>query len=147
MKAELLVYQVGILTYWFKPAYGLLLLNTASFNPGITANDSGLLTLLIDDDKLMGIFSERDYARKIILKGKNSHETLVKEIMTENVISVSPDDNIEKCMELMSEKKIRHLPVMKEDKVVGVISITDVVTAIIAIQKETISHLHEYISQ
>ncbi|MEO6718704.1 MAG: CBS domain-containing protein [Ferruginibacter sp.] len=103
--------------------------------------------LIIDDDKMMGIFSERDYARKIILKGKNSHETLVKEIMTENVISVTPDDNIEKCMELMSEKKIRHLPVMKDDRVVGVISITDVVTAIIAIQKETISHLHEYISQ
>jgi CBS domain-containing protein len=103
--------------------------------------------LIMEDDKLLGIFSERDYARKIILKGKNSHETLVNEIMTENVISVSPDDNIDRCMELMSEKKIRHLPVMKDDKVTGVISITDVVTAIIAIQKETISHLHEYISQ
>ena len=103
--------------------------------------------LIMDDEKLLGIFSERDYARKIILKGKNSHETLVQEIMTENVISVSPDDNIDKCMELMSERKIRHLPVIKDNKVVGVISITDVVTAIIAIQKETISHLHEYISQ
>ena len=103
--------------------------------------------LIMDDEKLLGIFSERDYARKIILKGKNSHETLVQDIMTENVISVSPDDNIDKCMELMSERKIRHLPVIKDNKVVGVISITDVVTAIIAIQKETISHLHEYISQ
>ena len=103
--------------------------------------------LIMEDGKLLGIFSERDYARKIILKGKNSHETLVKEIMTENVISVSPDDNIERCMELMSGKKIRHLPVVKGDTVTGVISITDVVTAIIAIQKETISHLHEYISQ
>ena len=103
--------------------------------------------LIMEDGKLLGIFSERDYARKIILKGKNSHETLVKEIMTENVISVSPDDNIERCMELMSGKKIRHLPVVKDDTVTGVISITDVVTAIIAIQKETISHLHEYISQ
>ena len=103
--------------------------------------------LIMDDKKLMGIFSERDYARKIILKGKNSHETLVKEIMTENVISVSPADNIEKCMELMSEKKIRHLPVMDEGNVSGVISITDVVTAIIELQKETISYLHNYISQ
>jgi CBS domain-containing protein len=103
--------------------------------------------LIMEDGKLLGIFSERDYARKIILKGKNSHETLVKEIMTENVISVSPEDNIERCMELMSGKKIRHLPVVKDDTVTGVISITDVVTAIIAIQKETISHLHEYISQ
>ncbi len=103
--------------------------------------------LIMEDEKLLGIFSERDYARKIILKGKNSHETLVKEIMTENVISVKPDDNIETCMELMSGKKIRHLPVVDGEKVTGVISITDVVTAIIAAQKETISLLHNYISQ
>jgi len=103
--------------------------------------------LVIEDDKLLGIISERDYARKIILKGKTSHETLVKEIMTEKVISVSPDDNIEKCMEFMSEKHIRHLPVVKDEKVTGIISITDVVTAIIASQKETISLLHDYISQ
>ena len=103
--------------------------------------------LVIEDEKLLGIISERDYARKIILKGKSSADTLVREIMTEKVISVSPDDNIEKCMELMSEKKIRHLPVVKDEKVTGVISITDVVTAIIASQKETISYLHNYISQ
>ncbi|MEP7107891.1 MAG: CBS domain-containing protein [Ferruginibacter sp.] len=103
--------------------------------------------LVIEDDKLLGIISERDYARKIILKGKTSHDTLVKEIMTEKVISVGPDDNIEKCMELMSEKKVRHLPVIKDEKVTGIISITDVVTAIIASQKETISLLHDYISQ
>ncbi|MEJ7586658.1 MAG: CBS domain-containing protein [Ferruginibacter sp.] len=103
--------------------------------------------LVIENEKLLGIISERDYARKIILKGKTSHDTLVKEIMTEKVISVTPDDNIEKCMEFMSEKHIRHLPVVKEDKVTGIISITDVVTAIIATQKETISLLHDYISQ
>jgi CBS domain-containing protein len=103
--------------------------------------------LVIEDEQLLGIISERDYARKIILKGKTSHDTLVKEIMTERVISVAPDDNIEKCMELMSEKHIRHLPVVKDDKVTGIISITDVVTAIIASQKETISLLHDYISQ
>ncbi len=103
--------------------------------------------LIMENEKLLGIFSERDYARKIILKGKNSHETLVKEIMTENVISVLPSDNIDKCMELMSGKKIRHLPVVENNIVSGVISITDVVTAIIAAQKETINLLHDYISQ
>ena len=103
--------------------------------------------LVMEDGNLLGIISERDYARKIILKGKTSHETLVKEIMTEKVITVSLDDNIEKCMELMSERKVRHLPVMKDGKVTGVISITDVVTAIIESQKETISLLHNYISQ
>ena len=103
--------------------------------------------LVIEDQQLMGIISERDYARKIILKGKSSHDTLVKEIMTEKVISISPADNIDKCMELMSERHIRHLPVMKDGIVTGIISITDVVTAIIASQKETISYLHNYISQ
>ena len=103
--------------------------------------------LVIEDGKLLGIISERDYARKIILKGKTSHDTLVREIMTEKVISIAPDDNIEKCMELMSERHIRHLPVVKDEKVTGIISITDVVTAIIASQKETISLLHDYISQ
>jgi CBS domain-containing protein len=103
--------------------------------------------LVIESQQLIGIISERDYARKIILKGKSSHGTLVKEIMTQKVISVTPDDNIDKCMELMSERHIRHLPVMQEGIVSGIISITDVVTAIIASQKETISYLHNYISQ
>jgi len=103
--------------------------------------------LVIEEEKLLGIISERDYARKIVLKGKSSSDTLVREIMTEKVIAVSPEDNIEKCMELMSGKKIRHLPVVKDDKVNGIISITDVVTAIIESQKETISHLQNYISQ
>ena len=103
--------------------------------------------LVIEGQQLMGIISERDYARKIILKGKSSHDTLVKEIMTEKVISISPEDNIDKCMELMSERHIRHLPVIKDGIVTGIISITDVVTAIIASQKETISYLHNYISQ
>ena len=129
--------------------------NVYSITSGLTVLDAlkamgekniGAL-LVIDDGQLLGIFSERDYARKIVLKGKSSNDTLVKEIMTEKVISVAPDDNIERCMELMSEKHIRHLPVMSGEKVTGVISITDVVTAIIASQKETISHLQNYISQ
>jgi CBS domain-containing protein len=103
--------------------------------------------LVMEDQDLKGIISERDYARKIVLKGKSSQETTVKEIMTPNVITVLPGDDIEKCMELMSGRHIRHLPVMKDDKVLGVISITDVVTAIIEVQKNTISHLQNYISQ
>lgn len=103
--------------------------------------------LVMDGEELKGIISERDYARKIVLKGKKSTDTLVKDIMTEKVLSVSPGDSIEKCMEMMSEKHIRHLPVLNKDQVVGVISITDVVTAIIASQKETINHLQNYIHQ
>ncbi|MEO5943901.1 MAG: CBS domain-containing protein [Ferruginibacter sp.] len=103
--------------------------------------------LVMHGEELRGIISERDYARKIVLKGKKSTDTLVKDIMTEKVLSVSPQDSIEKCMEMMSEKHIRHLPVVNNDQVVGVISITDVVTAIIASQKETINHLQNYISQ
>ncbi len=102
--------------------------------------------LVMDDQKLKGIISERDYARKIILKGKSSRESLVKEIMTEKVITVLPEDNIEKCMQLMSGRKIRHLPVMKDDKVLGIVSITDVVTSIIEMQKNTIAQLESYIS-
>ncbi|MBA2250673.1 MAG: CBS domain-containing protein [Chitinophagaceae bacterium] len=103
--------------------------------------------LVMDADKLLGIISERDYARKIILQGKTSHETSVGDIMTKEVITVQPGDGIEKCMELMSEKHIRHLPVVNDDKIVGVISITDVVTAIIQSQRDTITHLEHYISQ
>jgi CBS domain-containing protein len=103
--------------------------------------------LVIDDEKLTGILSEKDYARKIILKGKTSHDSLVSEIMTPNPITISPNDNIDRCMELMSAKHIRHLPVVENDKVVGMISIGDVVTQIITTQKETINHLHQYINQ
>ena len=103
--------------------------------------------MVMEGEKLTGILSERDYARKIVLKGLSSRETAVKNIMTENVITVSAEDSIEKCMELMSTKHIRHLPVMDKDKVIGLISIGDVVNAIIANQKETIAHLQQYISQ
>ncbi len=103
--------------------------------------------LVMEDENLRGIISERDYARKIVLKGKSSQETTVNEIMTKEVITVLPEDDIEKCMGLMSGRHIRHLPVMKDNKVLGVISITDVVTAIIDLQKSTITHLENYISQ
>ena len=103
--------------------------------------------LILDGEELKGIFSERDYARKIVLKSKSSRETLVSEIMTELVITVNSSDSIEQCMAVMSEKRIRHLPVLEGKKIVGVISIGDVVHAIIESQKETISHLRTYIGQ
>ena len=103
--------------------------------------------LVMEEGKLVGIFSERDYARKIILKGKASADTLISEIMTENPFTIQPDDSLETCMAIMSEKHIRHLPVVKDGMVAGMISIGDVVTAIIQSQKETIDHLKNYISQ
>ena len=103
--------------------------------------------VVIEGDELKGIISERDYARKIVLKGKLSRETLVKEIMTEQVITVVPEDSIDKCMELMSAKHIRHLPIVGSGKVLGMISIGDVVNAVIASQKETIEQLKSYITQ
>jgi CBS domain-containing protein len=103
--------------------------------------------MVIENDELKGIFSERDYARKVVLVNRTSRETKISEIMTPNVITISPSDTIDHCMEQMSEKRIRHLPVAVNGKITGIISISDVVTAIIQMQKETISHLHDYISQ
>ncbi|OHT47168.1 MULTISPECIES: CBS domain-containing protein [Flavobacterium] len=103
--------------------------------------------LVIDGSDLKGILSERDYARKIVLKDKSSKETFVHEIMESNIFSVKLSNKIEDCMELMSTKRIRHLPVLEDGIVVGIISISDVVKAIIEIQKDTINHLNSYISQ
>lgn len=103
--------------------------------------------LIMEADKLTGILSERDYARKVVLKGKSSRETSVKDIMTENVLTVTPDDTIEKCMAIMTEKHIRHLPVVDAGNVLGMVSIGDVVNGIIESQKQTIAHLQSYIAQ
>jgi CBS domain-containing protein len=103
--------------------------------------------MVIQGEELKGIFSERDYARKVVLVNRTSRETMISEIMTTSVITVASTDSIDHCMELMSGKKIRHLPVADNGKVAGLISISDVVTAIIESQKETISYLHNYISQ
>ena len=87
--------------------------------------------VVTENDKVIGIFSERDYARKIILKGKSSIDTTVSELMTKDVLYVAPTDSIDECMALMSENHIRHLPVIKDEELVGVISIGDVVKHII----------------
>ena len=102
---------------------------------------------VVDGLQLSGIFSERDYARKVILQNRKSQETNVSEIMTVAVITVTPEDSIDHCMEIMSARKIRHLPVLKENLLTGIISIGDVVSAVIEAQKETINHLKNYIAQ
>jgi CBS domain-containing protein len=102
--------------------------------------------LVMEDEQLQGIFTERDYARKIILQGKSSKDTLIKEVMTPNPISVKLSDSIDHCMELMTDKHIRHLPVVENGEVKGMVSIGDVVKFIIADQKQTISQLESYIS-
>lgn len=102
--------------------------------------------LVMEQDKYVGIFTERDYARKVILKGKASKEIPIREIMTENSLNVCSDTTIEECMWLMTNKFIRHLPVIDDGKLVGIISIGDVVKYIIEEQKFIIGNLEHYIT-
>ncbi len=102
--------------------------------------------VVMEQGKLVGIFSERDYTRKVALQGKNSRETSISEIMTRNVITVPPNAGTRVCMTLMSTNKIRHLPVVEGGKVLGLISIRDIMDDIIADHEQTITHLQTYIS-
>jgi CBS domain-containing protein len=111
----------------------------------LAAEDVGA-AIVMTGDRLAGILSERDYTRKVILRGRGSDTTRVEEIMTANVIVVSPRTRTRDCMQLMSEKNIRHLPVVDEGRVVGMVSIRDIVTDIISDQDFTIEQLEHYIS-
>jgi CBS domain-containing protein len=102
--------------------------------------------LVMDGPELLGIVTERDYARKVILKGRSSENTNVLEIMTGEVFTTSCAETVKACMELMTEKRIRHLPVLEDDRVIGIISIGDLVSAIISDQQEEIEQLEQYIS-
>jgi CBS domain-containing protein len=111
----------------------------------LASHDVGAL-MVMEDDKLVGILSERDYTRKIALQGKSSRDTRVADIMTSRVLTVAADSRTEDCMALMSQKKIRHMPVVDGDKVLGMISIRDIMDEIIADQEATINQLQSYIA-
>jgi CBS domain-containing protein len=101
--------------------------------------------IVIEDDRPVGIFTERDYARNVILKGKSSPTTQIREVMTTRVIYVQPSQTVEECMAIMTDKHIRHLPVLRDEKLIGMISIGDLVKSIIADQKFTIEQLQQFI--
>ena len=101
--------------------------------------------VVMQDEQYMGIMTERDYSRKVILKGKHSTSTKVSEIMSTDMPSVKPNDTVEHCMELMTSKNIRYMPVFENNKITGIISMSDIVKETIIMQKDTINHLESYI--
>ncbi len=102
--------------------------------------------LVMDDNHLVGVLSERDYARKVILEDRSSKDTLIGEIMTRDVFTVSPESNVSECMSIMTDNDFRHLPVVQDDEVVGMISIGDLVKVVIREQQFTIDQLEHYIT-
>ncbi len=135
-----------------------LVLNRKNFSPVTITSDTTVLDALrimaeknigslvvMDDEDYKGIVTERDYSRKVILKGKNSTDTRVADIMSTDLPRVSPSDKIEYCMELMSNNNIRYLPVFENNRLTGIISMSDVVKETILAQKETINQLQNYI--
>jgi CBS domain-containing protein len=130
-----------------KEVYSILSTNTVYEALTVMSEKNIGAILIIEDTVLKGVLSERDYARKIVLKAKSSKKAFVHEIMETDVVTVSPSDNLEYCMELMSTRRVRHLPVLENNIVIGIISISDVVKAIIEMQKDTIQHLNSYITQ
>ena len=111
----------------------------------LASHEVGAL-LVMEGERLAGVFSERDYTRKVVLLGRNSRETLVRDIMTAQVVTVTPQTGTRTCMALMSQRKIRHLPVVEGQRVLGMISIRDIMDDIIADHEQTIAQLQHYIS-
>ena len=112
----------------------------------MSENNIGAIIIVDNNDFPIGIFSERDYARKIILKGKSSKDTLLDEVMTKELITVTKDHKTDQCMEIMVEKRIRHLPVLENKKIIGIISIGDLLKITIKDQKELINQLQKFIT-
>ncbi len=111
----------------------------------MATNNIGALPVL-SGESMVGIFSERDYARRVELKGKQTRETLIQDVMTAEFITVSPEQKMDECMQIMTDMRIRHLPVMNDNKIIGMVSIGDVLFVMIAEQKHLIEQLHTYIS-
>ena len=129
-----------------RPTWSLSSNNTVRQALQLMADKNIGAIVIKDQDKLTGIFSERDYARKVVLKGKNSTDTKLAEVMSKEVITISSDMQIDACMQLMTDKRVRHLPVVDNGKSIGIISIGDVVKLMINEQKYLIDELKKYIS-
>ena len=129
-----------------RPTWSLSSNNTVRQALQLMADKNIGAIVIKDQDKLIGIFSERDYARKVVLKGKNSTDTKLAEVMSKEVITISSDMQIDACMQLMTDKRVRHLPVIDNGKSIGIISIGDVVRLMIDEQKHLIDELKKYIS-
>jgi len=130
-----------------KDVFSILSTNTVYEALTVMSDKNIGAILIIEEGVLKGILSERDYARKIVLKAKSSKKALVSEIMETEVYTVQPSDKLEYCMELMNSKRVRHLPVIENGDVIGIISISDVVKATIEMQKDIIAQLNSYITQ
>lgn len=113
---------------------------------GVMAEHDIGAVVVFDGDRLAGILTERDYARKVVLAGRSSRESAIRDVMTHQVICVTPDRTIDECLALMTDKRVRHLPVMERDRVVGLVSIGDLVRARIAEQEHVIEQLQHYIA-
>ena len=111
----------------------------------LAKNNIGALPVL-EGDQMVGIFSERDYARRVELQGRQTRETLIRDVMTAQFITVSPEQQMDECMQIMTDKRVRHLPVMKDGQLVGLVSIGDVLFVMIAEQKQLIEQLQSYIA-
>jgi CBS domain-containing protein len=129
-----------------RPTWSLSSNNTVRQALQLMADKNIGAIVIKDQDKLIGIFSERDYARKVVLKGKNSTDTKLAEVMSKEMITISSDMQIDACMQLMTDKRVRHLPVVDNGKSIGIISIGDVVRLMIDEQKYLIDELKKYIS-
>jgi CBS domain-containing protein len=138
---------IDLLLHQKPPALCSISPNDTVFDAVKLMSDKNIGALLVmDGDRLVGMFSERDYTRKVVLKGKSSKSTAVQEIISKPVISVGPGHSVEECMRLMTEHRIRHLPVLEGDKVVGIVSIGDLVNWIISAQNLALSQMEDYIS-
>jgi CBS domain-containing protein len=140
-------HPISSLLFYKKPALWTVAPETTVFNAiKLMAEKNIGAVLVMEDERLLGVFTERDYTRKVALHGKTSKETCVREILAADLVTVTPDDSVEECMRLMTDRRVRHLPVLAGIKVVGIISIGDLVNWIISSQDAAIEQMERYIA-